>query len=349
MTESLWSGYQYEEIDADGWSTYWRLDPRGQNLALTDWLGNADKPGHRLWERAATPAGVRGVWSTTAAAVRLEVRAAQGIYGRIAPLDVLVNGGLHQRCVLEEGENQLVVELPSGAESGPLGAGSGGAEAVSVEIWLPQAGRIAIRGLSFDGPAEAVAVSGPRWITYGSSITQCGGAAGPSETWPALVARHHDWDLKCLGFSGECHLDPVAARTIRDTPARLISLCLGVNIQGGWTFSGRTLPGQVESFIATVRSGHPTTPIVVITPLPVPDRDTERNGVGLTLDDIRTCVELGARVDPAVQIIDGRTILTGDEPRTLYTDGLHPGPEGYRLIAERLIPLLAAASPAPHI
>ncbi|MFB6722178.1 GDSL-type esterase/lipase family protein [Kribbella sp. NPDC056345] len=330
MTESLWSGYQYEEIDADGWSTYWRLDPRGQNLALTDWLGDDSKPGHRLWERAATPAGVRGAWRTTAAAVRLEVRAAQGIYGRIAPLDILVNGSLHQRCELEEGANQLIVELPS-------------AEGLRVEIWLPQAGQIGVRGLEFDGVAEAVALSGPRWITYGSSITQCSGAAGPSETWPALVARHHGWDLKCLGFSGECHLDPVVARTIRDTPARLISLCLGVNIQGGCTFSGRTLPGQVESFIATVRSGHPTTPIVVITPLPVPDRDTERNGVGLTLEDIRTCVELGARVDPAVQVIDGRTILTGNEPRDLYTDGLHPGPEGYHLIAERLIPLLGAA------
>ncbi|GAB3947333.1 SGNH/GDSL hydrolase family protein [Kribbella albertanoniae] len=335
MTESLWSGYQYEEIDADGWSTYWRLDPRGQNLALTDWLGVADKPGHRLWERAATPAGVHGVWRTAAATVQLEVRAAQGIYGQIAPLDVLVNGVLHQRCELTEGEQQLTVGLPGSSEV--------------VEIWLPQSGRIAIRGLSFDGLAEPVAPSGPRWITYGSSITQCSGAACPSETWPALVARHHGWDLQCLGFSGECHLDPVVARTIRDTPARLISLCLGVNIQGGSTFSGRTLPGQVESFIATVRSGHPTTPIVVITPLSVPDRDTERNGVGLTLDDIRTCVELGARVDPAVQIIDGRTILTGDEPRTLYTDGLHPGPEGYRLIAERLIPLLAAAGPAPNI
>ncbi|WP_405061762.1 GDSL-type esterase/lipase family protein [Kribbella sp. NBC_01505] len=329
MTESMWSGYQYEETDADGWSTYWRLDPRGQNLALNDWLGDATKLGHRLWERAATPAGVRGVWRTTAASVRLEVRAAQGIYGRIAPLDVLVNGELHERCMLEEGEQQLAVELPAG----PL----------SVEIWLPQAGRIAVRGLEFDGAAEPVPLSGPRWITYGSSITQCSGAAGPSETWPALVARHHGWDLTCLGLSGECHLDPVVARTIRDTPARLISLCLGVNIQGGATFSGRTLPGQVESFIATIRSGHPTTPIVVITPLPVPDRDDEPNAVGLTLNDIRTCVELGARADPAVQIIDGRTILTGDEPRTLYTDGLHPGRAGYRLIAQRLIPLLHPA------
>ena len=88
----------------------------------------------------------------------------------------------------------------------------------------------------------------------------------PSETWPALVARQHGWDCVSLGFAGECHLDPVAARTIRDLPARLISLCLGINIYGGETFSGRTLPGQIEAFISTVREGHPKTPIVVITP-----------------------------------------------------------------------------------
>jgi hypothetical protein len=326
VTESLWSGYQYAEATSDGWTTYWRLDPRGQDPTLTEWTGDPARPGQRLWERAATPAGVHGRWSTAATSLRLELRATRGIAKRVAPLDVLVDGALHHRCEVTEGEQELVVSLPGSP--------------ATVEIWLPQLGRVALRGLAFDAPAEPVAITGPRWTTYGSSITQAGGAAGPSETWPALVARHHGWHLTCLGLSGECHLDPVVARTIRDTPARLISLCLGVNIYGGATYSGRTLPSQVESFVTTIRDGHPSTPIVVITPLVVPDREGERNAVGLTLDDVRDCVERGARVDPAVQLIDGRTILTPDEARLLYTDGLHPGPDGYRVIANRLIPHL---------
>ncbi|MFC9689973.1 GDSL-type esterase/lipase family protein [Kribbella sp. NPDC056951] len=327
MTEALWTGYQYAETDGDGWTTYWRLDPRGQDLTLTEWTGDPDRPGQRLWERAGTPAGVCSRWSTTALAVRVELRATRGIAKRVAPLDILVDGELHRRCEVGEGEQELTIDLPPG---GPR----------SVEIWLPQLGRVAVRGLSFDGPTEPLPATGPRWTTYGSSITQAGGAAGPSETWPALVARHHGYHLTCLGLSGECHLDPVAARTIRDTPAQLISLCLGVNIYGGATYSGRTLPSQVESFVRTVRDGHPQTPIVVITPLVVPDRETTPNAVGLTLEDVRTCVERGARVDPAVRVIDGRTILTSAEAEALYTDGVHPGPEGYRVIAERLIPLL---------
>ena len=326
MTDALWSGYQHRAIDADGWTTYWRLDPRGHDFGLTDWTGSPDRPGHRLWERAATPAGVRAAWRTAASSVSLEIRAELGIYSRIAPVDVLVDGELHQRSEVREGEQRLTVDLPG--------------RQVEVEIWLPQAGVIAIREPSFDGVAEPLASAGPRWVTYGSSITQSGGAYGPSETWPALVARRHGWESVNLGFAGECHLDPVAARTIRDLPARLISLCLGINIHGGETFSGRTLPGQVESFVATVRAGHPKTPLVVITPLPAPNREGKPNAVGLTLDDVRACVELGARTDPAVQVIDGRDVLTTDEAQALYADDVHPGPDGYRLIGERLAGLL---------
>jgi lysophospholipase L1-like esterase len=322
----LWTGYQHREVDADGWTTFWRLDPRDRDFRLSDWTGDPDRAGHRLWERAATPAGVRAAWRTSASSVELELRAALGIYTRIAPVDVLIDGELHHRREVLDGEQRLVVDLPG--------------RPVDVEIWLPQAGRIALRELSFDGAAEPLAPTGPRWITYGSSITQAGGAYGPSETWPALVARKNGWDGVNLGFAGECHLDPIAARTIRDLPARLISLCLGINIHGGATYSGRTLPGQVESFIATIREGHPQTPLVVITPLPAPDREGEPNAVGLTLDDVRACVELGARTDPGVRVIDGRTILSSDEARALYADEVHPGPDGYRLIGERLAGLL---------
>lgn len=327
-SDPLWTGYRYRAVDLDGWMTFWRLDPREQPFEVHDWLGRPDRPGHRLWSRAATPAGVRASWQTSASSVSLEIRAQLDIYSEIAPVDVLVNGELHERCPVEEGEQRLTVALPPGP--------------VELAIWLPQAGAIAVREVSFEGEATPLPPSGPRWITYGSSITQCTGASGPSETWPALVARQHGWDLVALGFAGECHLDPIAARTIRDTPARLISLCLGINIYGGETFSGRTLPGQVEEFVSTVRDGHPHTPIVVITPLTAPNVEGKPNAVGLTLDDIRGCVELGARTvgGPDLQLIDGRTVLSVEEAQALYVDDLHPGPDGYRLIAERLAPLL---------
>jgi hypothetical protein len=326
VTDALWTGYRHRDVDADGWTTYWRLDPRGHDFRLIDWTGDPGRPGHRLWDRAATPAGVRASWRTAASSVSLEIRASLGIYTVIAPMDVLVDGELHERCAVREGEQRLTVDLPGRPSE--------------VEIWLPQAGVIAIREPSFDGAAEPLASTGPRWVTYGSSITQSGGAYGPSETWSALVARQHGWECVNLGFAGECHLDPVAARTIRDLPARLISMCLGINIYGGETYNGRTLPGQVEAFVSTVRAGHPQTPLAVITPLIAPHLEGKPNAVGLTLDDVRECVELGAGTDPDVQLIDGRTILTAEEALALYVDDVHPGPDGYRLLGERLAALL---------
>ena len=37
-----------------------------------------------------------------------------------------------------------------------------------------------------------------------------------------------------------------------------------------------------------------------------------------------------------MRIIDGRTVLTADEALALYVDDVHPGPDGYRLLGERL-------------
>src|SRR4051812_24621865 len=204
-SDPLWTGYRHRAVGADGWQTFWRLDPREQAFELHDWLGRPERPGHRLWSRAATPAGVRASWRTSASSVTLEIRAALDIYSAIAPVDFLVNGELHQRCPIEVGEQRITVQLPiwptepsaaallgstdsvelppSAADLLELPAGS-----VELEVWLPQGGAIGVREVSFDGEAVPQPPTGPRWITYGSSITQCTGAYGPSETWPALVA-----------------------------------------------------------------------------------------------------------------------------------------------------------------
>ena len=87
MTDALWTGYQHRAVDGDGWTTYWRLDPRGHDFRLIDWTGYPDRPGHRLWDRAATPAGVRAAWRTAASSMSLEIRASLGIYSLIAPMD----------------------------------------------------------------------------------------------------------------------------------------------------------------------------------------------------------------------------------------------------------------------
>ena len=285
------------------------------------------------------PAGVRLQMRTDADALRLPIDNASP--ERPATVEVLVDGEPHSRTDLTGGPTQLDLPLPAGTHE--------------VQIWLPQAALIRVGEAVVEGATTVQAMpAGLRWATYGSSITQCAQAHGPSRTWPALVAREWDWDLTCLGFSGQCHLDPIAARTIAATPADIVSLCLGINIYGNSSFNERSLAPQTAGFIDQVRDAHPGVPIVVVTPIASPDREDtpneagmrqggELHSEGLTLRQIRqTITEVTAAAqaqDPDLHVIDGLEVLGADEAH-LMPDGLHPDGTGYELMATRLAPRL---------
>jgi hypothetical protein len=265
----------------------------------------------RLDDVARMPAGVRLEFETTATGFAWDVETEGDV-------DVVVDGELVSRS-----PTVRVVGLLDGRKRG--------------RIWLPQSHHVRLGPFQADAPLAPLP-EGPKWLAYGSSITQCRRAAGPSETWPALAATELGWSLRCLGFAGECHLDQAVARHIRDTEADVISLCVGVNIHGAASFSQRTLGPALDGFVATIRDGHPDTPILLTTPLHAPEREHQRNAVGLTLADVRA--EVAAAV-PGLPVLDGPSIL-GPNDAGLLADGLHPTAAGYRLIAERMRPHLAA-------
>ncbi len=277
-------------------------------------------PLHQALEDVARmPAGVRLEFETTASAFAWNL-------DTTGDVDVVVDGELVSRS-----PTVRVTSLAEGRKQ--------------VRIWLPQSHHVRLGDFHLTGDLIPLP-EGPRWLTYGSSITQCRLAAGPSETWPALVATELGWSLRCLGFSGECHLDPAVARFIRDSEADVISLCVGVNIHGRATFSQRSLGPALDGFIRTIRDGHPHTPILLITPLHAPDREQQPNAVGLTLADVRAEI---TNAPHGLPVLDGRRVL-GPADAHLLADGLHPNADGYRLIAKRLKPHLAALLPTegPH-
>lgn len=106
------------------------------------------------------------------------------------------------------------------------------------EIYLPQKGVIEIESIHIEPGCRfnASPDKKEKWITYGSSITHCSRAASPSKTWPAITAIEKNFDLTCLGFSDNCHLDPLVAFTIRDLPADYISISAGINIKASTSY-----------------------------------------------------------------------------------------------------------------
>lgn len=250
-----------------------------------------------------------------------------------SPLDVRVDGLLAHRWTGGPGRHRIAFALPAG-----------GARPAEVEVWLPHLSATRIAAVSMAGhlsPPDAVDRPGARWVVYGSSIVHCMYAAGPSETWPALVAAERGWRLRNLGLAGEAYLDPLLARTIRDAPADLITLELGINayIRGG--FTARTWGPAVCGFVETVRDGHPDTPVVVLTSLAAPGREQAVNSAGMTLVETRTATARAVRVlqrlgDRALHLVDGLTLVPVADAAEVYADGLHPTPEGEYVLADRI-------------
>ena len=156
-------------------------------------------------------------------------------------------------------------------------------------------------------------------------------------TWPAIVARERGLDLTCLGYGGNCHLEPMIAMMIRDLPADLISMKVGINIYGAASLSPRTFRAALIGFVRILREGHPDTPLAVASPIFSPPRERAENAVGFTLEAMREEVaaavdDLRAHGDRNVHYVDGLRLF-GHELARLLSDGTHPDAEGYKHLA----------------
>ena len=212
-----------------------------------------------------------------------------------------------------------------------------------IELYLPTYGsKTVLHSVTIDDQATARTWTDPRkrWIAHGSSITACRRALSPMRAWPALVASHFDWHHTNLGFAGQCMIDPIVARTIATMPADYISLCLGINTHYGG-FSPRTWLAAVTGFVLTVRDGHPTTPLVIMSPIICPKCETVADGTGLTVIDMRRELAglvdtLRSRGDRHISYLDGLSIMSeADVP--CMADLLHPDGGGIEVMGERMV------------
>ncbi|PZG46294.1 lipase [Spongiactinospora gelatinilytica] len=311
---------------------------------------------------APRPAGVRLVFRTDADAIELDVHVTRFRNAYFPPppvaFDLVVDG---EQVISAPAERGDLCSVAAGAvvekiEGTPEtirfdGLGRGWKD---VELWLPQASVVELRALRVDGDAAPGVLPGRRWIHYGSSISHCAEAYGPTRTWPAHVARKAGLDLLCLAFSGCCQLDPFVARTIRDEPADLISLKVGINVLNLDTMKIRTFGPALHGFLDTVREGHPDTPLLVVSPITCPTAEDRAGptaqdargtyvalgdsvpGASLTLRAMRELIDevVTVRADSRLSYLDGTALLGPDDAAGLY-DGLHPDADGYLIIGER--------------
>ncbi|MGZ4438392.1 MAG: GDSL-type esterase/lipase family protein [Nocardioidaceae bacterium] len=332
------------------------------------------------------PSGVRLVFRTTATLVELDVVATKMAYVGAPPrpdgvYDLLVDGRLVQQAVVSEGDVRTI-DMAAGTtlvEPGPVGSLAFGdlpAGVKRVEIWLPHNETTELVALRANAPLERV-VPGTRpvWLHHGSSISHGSNAASPSTTWPALAAGLGGVELVNLGFGGGALLDPFTARAMRDTPADLVSVKIGINVVNTDLMRLRAFAPAVHGFLDTVREGHPTAPLLVVSAIHCPIHedtpgpaapDFSRISEGrmgftatgdpsdptrLTLRAIRAelarVVAARAADDPNLHYLDGSDLYgEADSAELPLPDDLHPDAATHRLIGERFA-LLAFGDGGP--
>lgn len=349
---------------------------------------------HRLpaWARAqvadgqlamaeSQPSGVRLVLRTAATVLELDTLPTKRAYVG-APqrpdgvYDLVVDGALVAQGSVTGGR-VLVIDLATGAaelqpgESGTLRFDGLPDGVKDVELWLPHDETTELVALRTDAAVEPVPDGGrPVWLHHGSSISHGSNATSPTGTWPAVAARLAGVELVNLGFGGSALLDPFTARTMRDTPADLVSVKLGINLVNTDLMRLRAFTAAVHGFLDTIREGHPTTPLLVVSPIHCPIHedtpgpsaiDAEAMAAGrllmratgdpaevaagkLTLRVVRAelarIVAQRAADDPHLRYLDGQELYGADDHDELpLPDRLHPDAATHQRIGERFATL----------
>ncbi|MGW1182301.1 GDSL-type esterase/lipase family protein [Streptomyces drozdowiczii] len=341
----------------------------------------AQAPDGQIALAEAQPSGVRLVLRTRATVVELEARRTRTAYEGVPPrpdglYDLLVDGVLAGQTSASGG-NVLNVDMSTGStefRAGPVGTvrfDGLPAREKDVEIWLPYNERTELVALRTDEPVAPAPDTGRKvWLHHGSSISHGSDAASPTATWPARAALLGGVELVNLGLGGSALLDPFMARAMRDTPADLISVKIGINLVNADVMRLRAFAPAVHGFLDTIREGHPDTPLLVVSPVLCPIHedtpgpsipDFSRLGEGkvrfaavgdpderaagkLTLrvirDELARLVEERSTDDPHLHYLDGRELYGEADTEDLpLPDALHPDAATHLRMGERFAEL----------
>lgn len=333
------------------------------------------------------PSGVRLTFRTRATDIELDVlptrRQLVGVPPRLDGVyDLCINGHLeHQQST--EGATILRTDMATGLTERLPGSvqtlrftGIAGGDK-RFDIWLPHNEITELGVLRANAPVEPlIEADKPIWVHHGSSISHGSNAASPTGIWPVIAARRAGLDLVNMGLGGSALLDPFMARAMRDAPADIVSVKLGINLVNADLMRLRAFGPAVHGFLDTIREGHPDVPLLVISPILCPihettpgpgmfDRDAlalgqmkflasgrpEEVATGkLTLTIIReqlqAIVDHRRKDDENIHYLDGRELYgEPDHARLPLPDRLHPDAETHGLIGERFARHIARLKP----
>jgi lysophospholipase L1-like esterase len=288
-----------------------------------------------VWELAQSPSGARIRFRTNSSsmAIRLDYPKAPDManmhaFGQTG-IDLYVDGVYRDTAIAGRNSKPRLVQEHSFYKS---------QSRVDREItlYLPLYMPVRILGIGIDADAE---IESPKPFTlnkpivfYGTSITQGGCASRSGMSYEAILSRMLNTDFVNLGFSGNGMGEPELARTVASIDAAYYVLDFSQNNP-----TLESLKQVYAPFIETIRSKHPGTPILVITPIYTAHESWSPDA---RIDGMRTLIrQVGAgRIaagDRNLQIVEG-TDLIGPSRGDGLVDGTHPNDLGFEWMAEGL-------------
>jgi hypothetical protein len=210
-----------------------------------------------------------------------------------------------------------------------------------ITVYLPhnQEARIFAVGLDADTklkPTPAFTLKRPI-VCYGSSVLQGTGAAHPSKTYPAAVARRLNLDFVNLGFggAGKAEADVVALVNQLDACCYLFDL--------GKSY-GAAEPERYNRMLDTIRASHPDVPIFCMTPI-YSTKEEKEPEYKKRSEDLRSLMRQAATDrrqagDKLMFVVEGLDLF-GAADKDLLADPAHPNDVGNDRMAQRLAPIIA--------
>lgn len=338
-------------------------------------LARARNTDPQLAMAESQPSGVHLAMRTRATVIELDTIPTKRHYAGAPPrpdgiYDLRVDGGLTAQGTVGEGD-VLRIDVSTGTftsvrgEPGTVRFEGLEEHVKDVRIWLPHDETTELVALRTDAPVQPIAVSERRvWLHHGSSLSHGSNATNPTAIWPVIAADQGAVDLVNLGLGGSALLDSFTAAAMREVPADLVSVKIGINLANADLMRLRALGPAVHGFLDTLRQGHPHTPLLVVSALHCPmhehtpgpgamDMDALKEGrvafratgdpndpTRLTLTNIRRELERvvaqRADQDQNLHYLDGRELYgEADFAELPLPDGLHPDTPTHRRIGER--------------
>ena len=293
-----------------------------------------------VWGLAQSPSGgrIRFRTNSTAVAIRLEYPRPPGManmhaFGQTG-VDLYIDGVYRGTAVAARDAAPGKTQEHTYYEDQPRGDRE-------VTLYLPLYMPVKVLAIGLD-PQAKIQPPAPLRVTkpmvfYGTSITQGGCASRSGLSYQAILGRMLDADFVNLGFSGNGLGEPELAQAVAGIDASYFVLDFAQN--------NKTVEALAENyapFLDTIRSSHPDTPVLVITPIYAARESWARDP---RLEGMRELIrQVAARRiaagDLHLEIVEG-TDLLGPSRGDGLVDGTHPNDLGFQWMAEGLAARIA--------